>query len=138
MASNKDADGLTTPKEQTVGRLFTKASLEKENLAYCGTLGVSSENFGIGFRPAFCDSESGRVEISRFQNGQPAPIHLIEGLPECWIVEWDANSKATAIKHTVIAGFVRDSCFYTRSQAADVALAETTQQSVLPVAPAFG
>jgi hypothetical protein len=138
MASNKDVDSLTTSEEQPVGRLFTKLSLEKENLAYCGTPGVSRENFGNGFRPAFCDSESARVEISRFQNGQPAPIHLIEGLPECWIVERDANSKATAIKHTVIAGFVRNSCFYTRSQAADLALAETTQQSALPVAPAFG
>ena len=118
--------------------MFTKAVLEKENLAFLGTPGVSSENLGNGFRPAFCDSETGQVEISCFQNGQPAPMHMIEGLPESWIVERDADSRATAIKHTVIAGFVRDNFFYTRSEAADAVLAETPQQDVLPPAPAFG
>ena len=72
MPSNKDADLLSTPEEQAVDRLLTKASLEKQNLTFYGTLGVSRENFGNGFSPAFCDTETGRVEISRFQNWQPA------------------------------------------------------------------
>ena len=137
MAINKDVSCLTIPEKQAADQLFTKASLEKENLVFCGTSGVSRENSGNGFRPAFCDSETGRVEISRFQNGQPAPVHMLEGLPECWVVEWDATSKATAIKHTVISGFVRDNCFYTRVQAADAVLAETTQQPELSIAIAF-
>ena len=137
MAINKDVSCLAIPEKQAADQLFTKASLEKENLVFCGTPGVSRENSGSGFKPAFCDSETGRVEISRFQNGQPAPVHVLEGLPECWIVEWDANSRATAIMHTVISGFVRGNCFYTRAQAADAVQAETTQQPELSMAIAF-
>lgn len=108
-----------------MNRVYTESSLERENLAFSGTPGVSHENLGNGFRPAFYDSETGRIEISRFLNGQPAPMHIIEGLPECWVVVRDSNSRATAIKHSVIAGFVREGCFYTRAQAAEAVLAET-------------
>lgn len=102
-----------------MNQLLTKASLKTENLVFSGTAGVSHENRGNGFRPAFYDIESGRVEISRFQNGQPAPMHMIDGLPKSWIVERDAALKATSIKCSVIAGFVRNGYFYTRSQAAE-------------------
>jgi len=105
--------------------LLTKASLKRENLAYCGTPGVSHENRCNGFLPAFKDTETGRVEISCFLNGQPAPMHTIEGLPASWVVERDAVSKVTAIKSSVIAGFVRDGCFFTRSQAAEAIQSET-------------
>ena len=108
-----------------MNRLLTADSLKQENLEFYGTAGVSHENRGNGFTPAFCDTETGRVEISRFHNGQPAPMHLLEGLPEGWIIERDAASKATAVKHSVITGFVRDNCFYTRAQAAAAVLAET-------------
>lgn len=112
-------------------RLFTEENLHRENQAFSGTAGVSSENRCSGFRPAFCDPETGRVEISRQLDGQPALIHCIEGLPESWVVERDATSKPIAIKHTIIAGFIRDDCFYTRSQAAEEVLAETTRCPVL-------
>ena len=108
-----------------MNRLLTADSLKRVNLAFSGTPGVSHENRGFGFRPAFHDTETGQVEISRFQNGQPAPMHLLEGLPESWIIERDAASKATAVKHSVVTGFVRDSRFYTRAQAAAAVLAET-------------
>jgi hypothetical protein len=107
-----------------MNRLFTEARLKRENLAFFGTPGVSRGNSGYGFIPAFCDSVTGRVEISRLRNGLPAPIHMFEGLPENWVIERDASSKATAIKHSVVAGFVREGCFYTRSQAAEAVLAE--------------
>ena len=107
-----------------MNRLFTKARLKRENLAFFGTPGVSQGNNGYGFIPAFCDSVTGRVEISRLPNGLPAPIHVFEGLPENWVVERDASSKPTAIKHSVVAGFVREGCFFTRSQAAEVVMAE--------------
>ena len=107
-----------------MNRLFTEARLKRENLAFFATPGVSQGNSGYGFIPAFCDSVTGRVEISRLPNGQPAPIHMIEGLPKSWIVHRDATAKPTAIKHSVVAGFVREGCFYTRSQAAEAVLAE--------------
>lgn len=107
-------------------RLFTEATLKRENQAFYGTAGVSLGNRGNGFMPAFCCSITGRVELSRFRNGQLAPMHLIEGLPGFWVVERDAAFNAVAIRHSVVAGFVRDGCFYTRSQAAEAVLAETT------------
>jgi hypothetical protein len=112
-------------KHRVVKRMFTEASLQRENLAFSGTPGVSHENRDNGFIPAFCDSETGRVEISRFVNGQPASLHVIEGLPDSWVVERDADSRATAIKHSVIAGFIYKGCFYTRTQAAEAVRAET-------------
>ena len=119
-------------------RLLTEESLKRESLEFSGTAGVSDENRGNGFRPAFQDTETGRVEISRFPDGQSAPMHLIDGLPESWIVARDAASKPTAIKHTVIAGFVRDNCFYTRSQAAEMVHAETARCSLSQAEPACG
>ena len=114
-----------------VNLLFTEAKLKRENLAYLGTAGASRGNCGNGFIPAFRDADTGRVEISRFQNGQPAPMHIIEGLPESWVIARDADSKVTVIKHTVVAGFLRGDCFYTRSQAAEAVLAESTSAAVL-------
>lgn len=109
-------------------RSITKAGLERESLAFNGTSGASDGNRDYGFIPAFQDTETGRVEISCFHNGQPAPMHTIEGLPNCWIVERDMASRVIAIKSSIITGFVRDGCFYTRSQAVDAVLAETSDQ----------
>jgi hypothetical protein len=106
-------------------RLLTKSTLERENLASSGTPGVSQENCCYGFTPAFLDTETGQVEISCFPNGRPAPMHVIEGLPDNWIVERDLSSRATAIKQSVVSGFVRDGRFYTRSQATEAVLSES-------------
>ncbi len=110
---------------QAMHPMLSEASLERENVVFSGTPGISRENRDHGFTPAFYDSETGQVEISRFVNGQPAPLHIIEGLPKSWVVERDADSRATAIKHSVIAGFVYQGCFYTRTQAAEAVMAET-------------
>jgi hypothetical protein len=109
-----------------MNRSFTQASLKRENLAFSGTPGVSRENRVNGFRPAFYDSDTGRVVISRFLNGQPAPMHIMDGLPKSWIVERDADSRAIAIKRSVIAGFVNKGCFYTRAEAAEAVLLDET------------
>jgi surfactin synthase thioesterase subunit len=47
-----------------------------------------------------------------------APVHLIEGLPDAWVVERDVDGMIKEIKQSVIAGFVRGGLFYTRQQAA--------------------
>ena len=104
-----------------INQLLTESKLERENQKFSGTSGVSHANRSSGFIPAFYDTETKQVEISRFHNGQPAPIHVIDGLPESWIVERNADSKAIAVKCSVIAGFIRDGLFYTRAQAAEAA-----------------
>ena len=45
-------------------------------------------------------------------------MHLLDGLPEEWVVQRDTTGRVSAIKDTVIAGFLRNGLFYTREQAA--------------------
>ena len=105
-----------------MSQLMSNERLESENRIYAGTGGTSQENRSKGFFPAFYDTETGTVELSRFSNGSLAPIHLIEGLPDSWVVERDLNGMIRAIKHSVIAGFVHGDDFYTRQQAAEALL----------------
>ncbi len=97
---------------------LTTETLRKQNLAFVGTGGVSEENRSSGFRPAFFDTATGRAALARFTDGRPAPMHLLDGLPDEWVAERDAAGQVRAIKDSVIAGFVRNGRFYTREQAA--------------------
>jgi len=65
---------------------------------------------------------TGQSEFSRFADGQPAPMHLLDGLPDLWVVKRDAQGRVSALEDTVIAGFIRGGHFYTREQAAAIAL----------------
>jgi len=94
--------------------------LEKENQQYSGTGGVSQKNQHLGFSPAFMDECSGDIEISRFLNGMPAPFHLIDGLPEAWVVARDTEGRVVELKSSVISGFVRMGRFFTREEAAEM------------------
>jgi hypothetical protein len=105
-----------------MNNLLTSETLRRQNLAFVGTGGVSDENRSGGFRPAFYDVATGRVELARFANGLPAPMHLLDGLPDSWVAQRDAAGRVTALRASVIAGFVRGGFFYTREQAAAAAL----------------
>ena len=72
-----------------MNQLTTNETLRKENLAFVGTGGVSAENRSSGFLPAFYDLETGRAELSRFADGRPAPMHLLEGMPAEWVARRD-------------------------------------------------
>lgn len=100
---------------------LTRNRIRRDNLAFAGTGGVSAENRCRRFAPAFRDDDTGRVVLSRYASGAPAPMHLIDGLPPEWISDRDACGRPTQLKPSVVAGFVRDGCFYTREQAADAA-----------------
>ena len=92
--------------------------LRKENKLSRGTGGVSQENRDCGFIPAFYDSYSCQVVISRFANGNPAPIHVLDGLPEDGVIGRDKGGRVVAVKDSVISGFMCQGRFYTRAQAA--------------------
>jgi len=92
--------------------------LQLENLVHRGTGGRSEENRGLGFRPAFFDFSTQRIYLSCFRNGMPAPIHVLDGLPDEVVIDRAANGKVVTTKATVIAGFVRNGFFYTRRAAA--------------------
>ena len=93
--------------------------LEEQNRLFADTKGVSTGNRQHRFIPAFRDEKTGRVEIARFSNGEPAPAHLICGLPEEWAVDRDESGEICRVKGSIIAGFVRDNTFYTRKEAAE-------------------
>ena len=98
--------------------MYTYEQLRVENEVYAGTGGVSQNNHGSRFLPAFRDSESGRVEIARMESGEPAAMHILAGLPPEWVKGRDGKGHIIAIQDSVEAGFVRDGVFYTRDQAA--------------------
>jgi hypothetical protein len=98
--------------------LMTSQRIRRENRRYRGTGGLSANNRGAGFAPAFCDKETGRTELSRLAGGMPAPIHLLGGLPEEWVVSRDSAGAVLAIKASVVAGFLREGRFYSREEAA--------------------
>jgi hypothetical protein len=81
--------------------------LDSENAMHAGTGGVSGGNRRLGFNPAFLDYATMRIYPSRFADGRPAPLHLLDGLPG----EIRARS-------TIVSGFERGGFFYTRSAAA--------------------
>lgn len=99
-------------------RALSVECLRRENLAFVGTPGVSAANQAFGFVPAFADSDTGRIEIARYANGRPAPMHLLDGLPLEWVVSRGADGRINAVKSSIIAGFFHAGRFYTREQAA--------------------
>ena len=92
--------------------------LKLENLVHRGTGGRSEENRELGFRPAFFDFATQRIYLSCFRNGMPAPIHVLDGLPDEVVIDRAPNGKVITMKASVIAGFVRNGFFYTRRAAA--------------------
>jgi len=97
---------------------FTVKALQRQNLAFAGTAGVSQKNRRRGFRPGFFDRATGSVYLSCHPDGRLAPVHILDGLPDKLVIERTSSGQVAAIKGTVIAGFVMDGQFYTREQAA--------------------
>lgn len=97
---------------------LSAAVLRDQNRCFLNTGGRSQENGSEGFRPAYHDTDTGKIYLSCFADGRPAPIHLLEGLPAELAVSRDDHGRTTAAKATVIAGFVRNDRFYTRQEAA--------------------
>lgn len=95
------------------------AFLVSENVRFAGTGGVSEHNAHHRFVPAFKDCCTGQVEIARYRDGRPAPFHIVDGLPEDWVLNRGADGRALAIKSTIVSGFVRLGRFFTRQEASD-------------------
>lgn len=98
---------------------LSAATLRQENITYLDTGGISQNNRSQGFVPAFLETLSGTIYLSRFANGRIAPMHLLDGLPPELIVCGNGSKTGRQIKDTLISGFVLDGCFYTRAEAAE-------------------
>ena len=92
--------------------------LGRENRQFTGSGGLSEQNRAYGFIPAFYDTQSRKAMASCFANGTPAPIHVLEGLPQEWVMQRDTSGRVVVAKDSVIAGFLYQGEFYTREQAA--------------------
>ena len=96
---------------------MTRHQIERDNQRFQGTGGISQNNQALAFRPAFRDCDTGRVELSRFATGVPAPMHLLCGLPEDWVLGRNPAGMVVSVKSSIVAGFLCDGHFYTREQA---------------------
>jgi hypothetical protein len=106
-------------------RLMNTRLLKQENLVHAGTGGRSQDNGGLGFHPAFLDTTTFAIYLSRFADGRRAPFHLLDGLPDEVVLVRSAAGRVVAAKPTLVSGFERNGFFYTRSAAAR-AVAEWT------------
>ena len=99
---------------------MTCQTLREQNQQFKGTGGISQENCSVGFVPAFQDSRTGGIYRSRFSDGRHAPVHVIDGLPSELVLKISDSGRVVALIDSVIAGFLRDSQFYTRREAANL------------------
>ena len=92
--------------------------LRLENAAYRGTGGVSQNNRQAGFRPAYRNIRTGQTVVSRFADGSQAPIHVLDGLPDDWVVARDEDGRVRRVLATIVSGFICRGRFCTREAAA--------------------
>ncbi|MEJ2509667.1 MAG: hypothetical protein P8009_09360 [Gammaproteobacteria bacterium] len=103
---------------------LTDDDLRRQTAERRGTGGTSDDNRDCGFLPAFRDSLTGKIYPSRYADGRPACVHLLEGLPGDLVVERGTDGQPVAVKGSLEPGFTREGRFYTREEAAALA-AET-------------
>jgi len=101
-----------------MGCILTEQELQLETQTFASAGGISANSRSSGFRPAFLDTFTQAVYLSRFADGRPAPFHLLDGLPNDVVVTHTASGKVATVKPGVISGFVLDGEFYTRDEAA--------------------
>lgn len=96
----------------------TKQDLVQQNQHFADTSGISANNRSLGFVPGFYNPATQRCARSRFANGQPAPIHVIDGIPNSWVKERDSQGRVTKLISGIVSGFLYQNSFYTRAEAA--------------------
>lgn len=67
----------------------------------------------FGLLPAFRDPVTGETHAAVNEDGSLSPIHLLDGLPNTWVAERDASGRPVALRHGIVAGFLRGSRFLT-------------------------
>lgn len=93
-------------------------ALERQTRAYERTGGTSRVSKELGFRPAFKDAETSKVYLSKDRHGRCACVHLLDGLPDDVVLARGKDGRVSAVKGSLVAGFVKDGRFYDRDQAA--------------------
>lgn len=112
------AEARPDPERSATADGLSNGELRAQNAAFHATGGVSCNNRAAGFLPGYCNLSTGEAVVSRFADGRPSPVHLLDGLPAAWVAEWDAAGHVRQALPSVVAGFIRDGSFYTREAAA--------------------
>jgi hypothetical protein len=107
-----------TERERRTRGILSQQLLQQQNHDFAGSGGVSQNNNETGFVPGYFNTQSGVAVRSCFSDGSPAPIHVLDGLPETWILTRGDQGQVLEARPGVIAGFIRDGIFYTREEAA--------------------
>lgn len=79
---------------------------------------IATAQSWMGLLPAFRDLETGETHLSIHADGSPASVHIVDGLPESWVLERRADGRIQNVKDSIVAGFVRGGRFYTRAELA--------------------
>lgn len=95
---------------------MTQERLELETELYEDSGATSTHCRPFGFRPAFYDTQTRTLLLSRFADGRLAPIHLLDGLPERVVVSRDVTGRIDAVVESIVAGFEMYGRFYTRDE----------------------
>lgn len=113
-------DSANCMKEQDVGvaKSCNRQSIILENRVFAGTCGVSENNRSRGFVPAFRDTNTGDIYLSRYSNGNVAPFHCLDGFQNSVVLGRTDSGHVTAVSLPIESGFVCEGLFYTREQAA--------------------
>lgn len=66
-----------------------------------------------GFLPAFRHLETGEIRLCQLADGRLSRRHLLDSLPDDWILERDASGRPAALVSEVEPGFLRGIQFWT-------------------------
>jgi len=66
-----------------------------------------------GFLPAFRHLETGETRLCQLENGRISKFHLLDSLPDDWILERDAGGRPVTLVSQVEPGFLRGIQFWT-------------------------
>ena len=108
-------------RERRLRGVLTQLSLNDENVLYGRTRQARSEDRLPGLVPGYRNQRTGELARSRYADGTPAPVHLLDGLPDHWIAERDADGRVIRARTDIEAGFLRSGRFYNRDEAARIA-----------------
>lgn len=99
---------------------MTQERLELETELYEDSGATSTHCRPFGFRPAFYDTTTRLIHLSRFADGRLAPIHLLDGLPDQVVVSRDATGRIESVSDTIVSGFEMYGRFYTRDEVSNM------------------
>lgn len=66
-----------------------------------------------GFEPAFLDTGTMAIYRSRYADGRPAALHVLDGLPDEVVWNRAPDGRALVAKPSLVRGYVRGGFFYT-------------------------